>query len=171
MSDQPTSEKTSEKKHIGGELVIPIAGVIFALYYFSTIIDSPFEAQVSAFFVGTILIALVAVFLAKTAISVIRGDAGLGLDVLLSARAFLPKRLALFALTVAFIYVVDWGGFTMTTFVFLCLAMLLLSGGRNLKLIVILSAGLAIGGYLLFIVAFHTRFPFGPFEHFMNRVL
>ncbi len=170
MSDQPTSEKPA-KKQIGGELVIPVAGVIFALYYFSTIIDSPFEAQVSAFFVGSILILLVAVFLVKSAISVIRGDAGLGLDVLLSARAFLPKRLALFVLTIAFIIVVEWGGFTLTTFAFLTLAMLLLSDGRNLKFILILAASLAIGGYLLFIVGFHTRFPFGPFEHLLGRVL
>jgi len=170
MSDEPTSGRP-DKRHIGGELVIPIAGVVFAIYYFSTIYDSPFEAKVSAFFVGTILICLVALFLAKAAISVIRGDADLKMDTLLASRAYLPKRLVLFALTVGYIYVVHWGGFTLTTFAFLALAMLLLSDGRNLKFIVILSATLAIGGYLLFIVAFHTRFPLGPFEHLMSQVL
>ncbi|MDH3231551.1 MAG: tripartite tricarboxylate transporter TctB family protein [Alphaproteobacteria bacterium] len=170
MSHESPSGKP-DKKHIGGELIIPVAGVVFAIYYFSTIIDSPFEAQVSAFFVGTILMALVAVFILKSAISVIRGEADLSMEILLSARSFLPKRLALFALTVAFIIVVEWGGFTLTTFAFLALAMLLLSNGRNLKFVLILAASLAIGGYLLFIVAFHTRFPFGPFEHLMNRVL
>jgi hypothetical protein len=167
--ESPTGKP--DKKHIGGELVIPVAGVLFAIYYFTTIIDSPFEAQVSAFFVGTILMGLVAVFLVKSAVSVIKGEADLGMETLLSERSFLPKRLALFALTVAYIIVVHWGGFTLTTFAFLALAMLLLSNGRNLKFILILAASLAIGGYLLFIVAFHTRFPFGPFEHLMNRML
>ena len=170
MSHESPSGKP-ERKHIGGELIIPVAGVVFAIYYFTTIIDSPFEAQVSAFFVGTVLTGLVAIFLLKSAISVIRGETDLGIEPLLSDRSFLPKRLALFALTVAFIIVVEWGGFTLTTFVFLSLAMLLLSDGRNLKFILILAASLAIGGYLLFIVAFHTRFPFGPFEYLMNRVL
>lgn len=170
MSEEPNSG-SPEKKHIGGELVIPVAGVVFTIYYFTTIIDSPFEAKVSAFFVGTILIALIAVFLAKTAISVIRGQADLNMEILLASRAFLLKRLVLLALTVGYIIVVHWGGFTLTTFTFLALAMLLLSEGRKLKFIVILSATLAIGGYLLFIVAFHTRFPFGPFEHLMSQVL
>jgi len=170
MSDEPTSGRP-DKRHIGGELVIPIAGVVFAIYYFSTIYDSPFEAKVSAFFVGTILTGLVAVFLVKSAISVIRGEADLNMETLLARRSYLPKRLALFALTVAYIVVVHWGGFTLTTFAFLALAMLLLSDGRNLRFILIISAAMAIGGYLLFSVAFHTRFPFGPFERLMNQVL
>jgi len=170
MSDEPRSGKP-DKRHIGGELVIPIAGIVFTIYYFTTIIDSPFEAKVSAFFVGTILIALVVLFLAKSAISVIRGEADLSMEILLANRSYLPKRLALFALTVAYIVVVHWGGFTLTTFAFLALAMLLLSEGRNLKLILMISGAMAIGGYLLFILAFHTRFPVGPFERLMNQVL
>ena len=46
VSDEP------EKKSIGGDLVIPGAAVILTLYYFSTILESPWTAQVSAFFVG-----------------------------------------------------------------------------------------------------------------------
>jgi hypothetical protein len=49
--------------------------------------------------------------------------------------------------------------------------MLLLSGGRNKRFILILSGGLALGGYLLFILAFDTRFPDGPFEQLMERIL
>ncbi len=49
--------------------------------------------------------------------------------------------------------------------------MLLLSEGRNKRLILILSGTLAIGGYLLFIVAFERRFPLGPFEQLMKQVL
>ena len=49
--------------------------------------------------------------------------------------------------------------------------MLLLNEGRNRRFIVILSGTLALGGYLLFIVAFKRRFPLGPFEQLMNLVL
>lgn len=61
MAQQPEAVK-AEKKSIGGELVIPIAALLFTFYYFYTIIDTPWTAQVSAFFVGTILIILVAIF-------------------------------------------------------------------------------------------------------------
>jgi hypothetical protein len=38
-------------------------------------------------------------------------------------------------------------------------------------LIVILSAVMALGGYAVFILAFDTRFPRGPFEALMKLVL
>ena len=163
-------EKT-EKKHLGGDLVIPVAALAFTLYYFSTIIDSHWTAQVSAFFIGAILIFLILIFIVKSVVSLRRGEADLGMDSLLNPRSFILKRLALLGLTLGFIILVDYGGFTLTTFAFLTLAMLLLSGGRNKRFILILSGGLALGGYLLFILAFDTRFPDGPFEQLMERIL
>ena len=59
------TEKT-EKKHLGGDLVIPVAALAFTLYYFSTIIDSPWTAQVSAVFIGAILIVLLLIFIIKS---------------------------------------------------------------------------------------------------------
>lgn len=165
---EETGSVTKEKKQIGGELVIPVAALIFTLYYFSTIYDSPWTAQVSAFFIGAILLVLIAVFLVKSVIAWKTGEVGLGMDTLISPRSFIAKRLVLFALTLGFIVVVQFGGFTITAFVFLALAMLLLSDGRRWRLILFLSASLAIGGYLLFILAFDTRFPEGPFEQFME---
>ncbi len=49
--------------------------------------------------------------------------------------------------------------------------MLLLSRGRSHKLILVLSAIMAVGGYFLFIWAFETRFHEGPFERLMDMVL
>lgn len=170
MDQQSTSAKPG-KKSIGGDLVIPVAALLFTLYYFSTIIDSPWTAQVSAFFVGTILIFLVIVFLVVTVRSVVRGEADWRFKSLLAPVSYIPKRIALFGLTLGYIIVIEWGGFTLTTFAFLALAMLLLSEGRNKRLILILSGTFAIGGYLLFIVAFERRFPSGPFELLMKQVL
>jgi len=157
-----------KKRSLGGELVIPLTAIVFTLYYFSTIVDSPWTAQVSAFFIGAVLILLISIFLFRTLKAWKAGEVGLGLDALLEPRSFITKRLALLALTLGFIVFVDWGGFTITTFLFLGLATLLLSGASRWRLILGLSAGLAIGGYLLFILAFDTRFPDGPFEQMMQ---
>ena len=46
--------------------------------------------------------------------------------------------------------------------------MLLLSEGKKKRFIFAISLSLSLGGYLLFIVAFKTRFPAGPFENFMK---
>ncbi len=169
--DRQTTSGAPEKQHIGGDLVIPVAALLFTLYYFSTIIDSPWTAQVSAFFIGAILIGLVIIFAVKSVVSMQRGEADLRMDSLVVPRFYIPKRLVLLALTLAFIYLVQWGGFTLTVFVFMSLAMLLLGDGRNKRFVFVLCAFLAIVGNLLFILAFDTRFPSGPFEQLMDRML
>ncbi len=169
MAQEPRSEER-EKKHIGGDLVIPVAAFAFTIYYITTIWNSPWTAQVSALFVGTILIFLVIVFLIVTIRSVVRGEADWRFESLLAPVSYIPKRIALFGLTLGYIIVIEWGGFTLTTFAFMVLAMLLLSEGRNKRLIVVLSGTLALGGYLLFIVAFERRFPAGPFEQLMKAL-
>ena len=167
----PPNSKKPEKQAIGGDLIIPVAALLFTLYYFSTIINSPWTAQVSAFLIGGILILLIVIFFVRTVLAVKSGEANLRFDRLVEPRPLLPKRLALVALTIAYVYLIQWGGFTLTSFAFLSLAMLLLSGGRNKRLIFVLSTVLSLTGYLLFILAFETRFPEGPFELLMEQVL
>ena len=157
-------EPPAEKRHVGGELIVPVAGLLFTIYYFSTIIDSPWTAQVSAFFVGAILIALIVAFLVKTAIEYRAGLVDLKAGAIAEPRELLPKRLILFGLTLGYIYVIHLLGFTLTTFLFMAAAMALLSNGRRLGFIVALSAVMSLAGWALFILAFDTRFPLGPFE-------
>lgn len=175
-----TKTGAPEKKHIGSDMVIPVAAVIFTLYYFYTIINWPWNpeeryiswtAQVSAFFIGTVLISLIVAFVIHSLLSVKRREADWGFQSLTEPLSFMPTRAALFALTISFIFVVEWGGFTITTFVFLSAAMMLLNRGRNWKFILGLSAALSIGGYFLFVYAFAVRFPKGPFEMMMEPLM
>lgn len=160
----------NKKKGVGGELLIPVAALIFTLYYFWTIWSSPWTAQVSAFFIGTILLLLVIVFVLKTAVALYRHQARLGIGELLAPRSLLPVRIGLLLMTLLYVILVKWGGFTLTTWLFLFGAMLILNGGQKKRLVAVLSATLALSGYLLFIVAFETRFPRGPFENLMRSL-
>lgn len=169
--DNDTDPGEPEKKHIGADLIIPIAALAFTVYYFSTIIDLPWTAQASTFLIGGLLVATVATFVVFSAIALIRGEADLGFQRLTDPSSVLPTRASLFALTVGYIVVIDSMGFTITTFVFLCSAMLLLGRGARWKFILVLSAVLALGGYLLFIYAFEVRFPKGPFEAVMDPII
>jgi len=159
------------RKSIGGDFVIPVAALVFTLYYFSTIIDSPWTAQVAAFFIGTILIALTVLFLVKSAIAIGRGEADLGMSTLIAPTGLLATRLGLLAITVAYLVLIKWGGFTLTTFGFLLAAMLLLNRGQRGGFITLFALSISLGGYLIFILAFETRFPRGPFEELMQTVL
>ena len=159
------------KRALGAELVIPVAALLFTLYYFWTILESPWTAQASAFFVGTILIVLVLIFIVLTFRWVARGDGDWSFHTLFEPHAYVRLRVALLALTVGYIAVISFLGFTITTFLFLVLAMLLLNRGRRARLSVALAAILSLGGYLLFVVAFDTNFPAGPFENLMGGFL
>ncbi len=168
MTDKPRSE--SKQKTVGGDLLIPVAAVVFTAYYFISIIDAPWTAQVSTVFIGSVLILLVGVFLARTILSVRAGEARWGIGNLPNPTALIPKRLALLALTVAYIIALPWGGFTLTTFAFLYAAMLLLGGAKVRRKALWASLAFCLSGYLLFVVAFQTRFPLGPFEQLMKAL-
>jgi hypothetical protein len=158
------------RKAAGGELIIPVAGLIFTIYYFTTIIDSPREAQVAAFFVGTILIGLILIFLVKTGLMFRRREVRFDLRPLITPLGINLKRLALFGLTLGYMLALPYLGFTITTLLFLSSAMLLLQRTKRPVLALGLATGLSLAGYLLFIVAFDTRFPRGPFEELMRGI-
>lgn len=160
-----------QKLPIGGELIIPVASLLFTGYYFTTIVDSPWTAQVSAFFVGSILALLSLIFIVKAAVMMRRGEADFGVRGVFNDTDIETGRHWLLLLTIAYILVVEWGGFTITTFVFLLAAMLVLDKGRRPVFIALLSAAFALGGYALFIFAFGVRFPIGPFERLMRWLL
>ncbi len=177
MGNEPESGSTDNSANddvrvsLGGELILPIMALVFTLYYFSTIVDSPWTAQVNAFMVGSLLISVIVLFLLRMAIMVSRGEADLGLGNLLQPAKLLPSRLIYIVLIVLYLLGIEWGGgFTISTFLFLLCAMLLLNKGKDKAFVLGLSAGLALLGYGVFIIAFETRFPAGPFEKLMQGV-
>lgn len=152
----------------GGDLLIPALALAFTLYYFWSIFDAPWTAKVSTYFIGSILILLAVAVIGKTLYAARRSDSGLSMAALATPRALLPRRLGLLALTIGYIVTLRWGGFTLTTLVFLFLAMWLLGGSKRMALL--LASIYALSGYVLFIVLFQTRFPQGPFERLLQGV-
>lgn len=171
MSDNDDSGRTERgPKASGGELIIPIAGLIFTIYYFSTIWNSPWEAQVAAFFVGFILVALILLFIGQTAVNLARGRTRLDLTPLIQPVGLNLKRLVLLGLTLGYILLIRHLGFTITTFLFLSGAILLLAKPKRPAFMIGISAVMALAGYALFIAAFGVRFPRGPFEELMRGI-
>ncbi len=152
-------------------MVIPIIAVIFTLYYFSTIWNSPWTAQVSAFLVGGILLFVCAIFFLKSGFLLRSGEGGLGFGNLFSMGDIRTGRIGLVAATVGYCILIERLGFTLTTFLFLAISMLILAKFRRPVLIATISAAMALGGWAVFIWAFDTRFPRGWFEDTMRMVL
>ena len=77
----------------------------------------------------------------------------------------------MFAATVGYAVLIDELGFTLTTFLFLAVSMLILAKAKRPTFITLISAIMALGGWAVFIWAFDTRFPRGWFEMMMKSVL
>ncbi len=167
MSELKNGE-APKKKSTGADLIIPVAAIAFTIYYISTIWTAPWTAKVSTFFIAGILILLCSIYFLMFTLQLRQGEADFSFSKLLNPVWAIPKRLKLLALTLAYVFVIEWVGFILTTFTFLASGMLLLSDGKSKKLIFSLSATLAIGGYLLFVVAFQRRFPDGPIEKWLK---
>jgi len=163
--DKPEGGKVS----IGAELIIPIGGLLFAIYYLSSIWNIRWEAQVNGFFHSAVLLTLVVLFLIKTFGRVARGEADLRLGDKLGSKALLRGRLGLVVITAVFVVALPWLGFTLATFLFL-VANLAFLGGRSPMQLAAVPLGLAAGGYVLFIVALNARFPHGVIEHLLAAI-
>jgi len=165
---------TQNDKHgrqLGGELVIPVLAIVFTLYFFSTIWNSPWTAQVSAFMVGGVLLLVCGIFILRC-VNWLRLDQGkLGFANLVNRDDLRTGRIGLLITTVGYCLLIDRLGFTLTTFLFLSLSMVILSKGRRPVFITLISAAMALGGWAVFIWAFDTRFPRGLFETTMKAVL
>ncbi|MFK7763151.1 MAG: tripartite tricarboxylate transporter TctB family protein [Roseobacter sp.] len=158
-------------RHLGADLVIPALAVVFTLYYFSTIWNSPWTAQVSAFAIGGVLLFLCGLFFIKVRSQYQRGEGHFTFTSLVNYEDIRTGRIALLATTVGFCVLIDRLGFTLTTFLFLWLSMAVLGAFKRLLLVTITSAIMALGGWAIFILAFDTRFPRGWFEQFMQSVM
>ncbi|MCC1493724.1 tripartite tricarboxylate transporter TctB family protein [Cognatishimia sp. F0-27] len=165
------SDPHKPPRQIGGELVIPIFAVGFTLYFFSTIWNSPWTAQVSAFMVGGFLLLVCAIFFVRCILWLRRGQGTLGFANLFTVDDLRTGRIGLLATTVGYVMFIDRLGFTLMTFLFLAISMLILAKGRNAGFIILISGAMALIGWAVFIWAFDTRFPRGWFETTMQAVM
>jgi len=152
------------KPNIAGELIIPVLGVLFTIYYISTVLDSPWTAQVNAYMVGSVLLAVSVVFFGLKFRDLIRGDAVLDVPVARGLNAMKSAQTGFILIALGYLMIMEILGFTLATAVFFWLAMLLLDGGRRPVMKIGLSAVMALIGYLVFILMFETRLPKGPVE-------
>jgi hypothetical protein len=151
------------KKRVGADIIIPVLGALYAVYYVASVWDFPPEAQRSGIFMASLLLFLVFVFFVRTAYELANGKAELDFSVILGPKDGRKNRLAFFGLILGYLLIVRWGGFTLTTFLFL-FGGSLLAGLRPVKKALIFAGCASIGGWLFFIVLLKTRFPAGPFE-------
>ena len=167
--------RPSAPHNLVGDCLIPAIALAFTLYYLTTITEVPWISQASAVIVGSLLLLSILAFAIRGIARVRRGRETF--DVPAAWRALGAEgrtgrtRLALFALTIGYVVFLGVLGFTLSTFVFVFAAIVLLSSPGNWRRALAVALGCAVAGYGLFIHLFGTRFPEGPIERWLEALL
>jgi len=159
----------SQKAPLGADLVIPVLALAFAIYFFWSIADLAWEAKANGVVIGSLLVGLVAIQMARIAIRVARGQGDLRTDPLWQPREVLFKRIGMVAVTVAFIGLLQLLGLTLSLLVAMAAALTLM-GVRKVSTVLAISFSVAAAAYVLFIAVLDSAFPHGPIEQLLARL-
>ena len=152
-----------QKAPLGADLVIPLLALGFASYFFWSIAELAWEAKANGVVIGALLVGLVVVQLILIGVRVARGQGDLRTDPLWQPRDVLFKRIGMVLVTVAFIALLHVLGLTLSLFVAMASALVLM-GVRKVSTVLLISLAVAAAAYLLFIVVLDSSFPHGPIE-------
>ena len=159
-----------ENKSVGADLVIPALAAAFAVYFFVDIADLAWEAKANGVLIGTILVVLIGIQVARLGLQLARGEGRLGFGSLLGPRDALPARLALVGITIGFIVAVPWLGLTLTLFLAMAAALRAM-GLKSWKKNLLISFIVAASAWGLFIALLETDMPHGPVEVLLSKML
>jgi hypothetical protein len=159
-----TQPSTQHPEALGADLVIPLLALAFAIYFLVSVRELAWEAKANAVIIGTILVLLIAAQLVRIGLKLARRRGTLSVAPLLAPREVLGKRIALVAVTVAFIVTLKWLGLTLGLFLGM-FAALWLMGVRKPKPLLGISFVVAAAAYALFVAALNSEFPHGPVEN------
>ncbi|MDH5355643.1 MAG: tripartite tricarboxylate transporter TctB family protein [Gammaproteobacteria bacterium] len=169
------NDPQSKPRNILPDCIIPAIAFAFTVYYLTTITEVPWISQASAFVVSGLLMLSILAFAVRTVWRIRQHRETCQLsgafESLLGDIPTMLKRVALLLLSIAFIWVIDNLGFTLSTFIFVFLGILLLSSVENWRNALKVSLSCAVIGYVVFIYLFNTRFPAGPIENWLKGVL
>jgi hypothetical protein len=154
---------------VGQELIIPAMAVGFTAYYFWTVEELAWEAKANGIVIGLVLLVLVALLVGRIAWRVKHGQASLGVT-LGGDRETNRLRLGLLAITVAFLLALPLLGTSIALALMLFATMWLL-GARHWPTLLGVSLLTPLLVWATLVVGLGTRFPAGPFEHLMARLL
>jgi hypothetical protein len=174
MSERDQSVRqhlSGSRRPLGGELIIPIGTIAFAVYYLYTIWELPWQAGAAGLGITGAMAIVLAVLGIRFFAEWRRGAADLALGDLVHPLTSFVQRVGLLLAALGFIFAMNYLGFTISLFLFLMVGIVLLSGFAHLRKGLILAACVSLGGYLLFILFVRARFPHGPFEHFFASLL
>jgi len=154
-----SSNEQKPARNILPDLIIPALALAFAIYYLTTITEVPWIAQASAIFVSCFLFIAIFAYAVRTINRIRRGEEKIAFGSTIPNLPIQIKRVVLLAATIGYIVLLEPLGFTLATFLFLLIGIVLLSSLENWRAAVKFAAICSILGYAIFILCFKAWFP------------
>ena len=169
------NEPQQRPRNILPDCIIPALALAFTVYYLTTITEVPWISQASAIVVSGLLLLSIMAFVIRSVWRIRQQQETLQIEGafhhLLGYMPISLKRIAMLLLAVAYVWFIDSLGFTLSTFIFVFIGIVLLSSLANWRNALIVSLSCSVIGYIVFIYLFKTRFPAGPIEHWLKGIL
>lgn len=169
------NEPQKKPRNILPDCIIPALAFAFTVYYLTTITEVPWISQASAIVVSGLLLLSIMAFAIRSVWRIRHHQETLQIEgvfrELLGHMPISLKRIALLLLAIAYVWLIDSMGFTLTTFLFVFIGIVLLSSLANWKNALMVSLSCSVIGYIVFIYFFKTRFPVGPIEQWLKGIL
>jgi len=169
------NDSQQKPRNILPDCIIPAMALAFTVYYLTTITEVPWISQASAIVVSGLLLLSILAFVIRSVWRIRQHQETLqfkgAFHHLLGYIPISLKRVALLLLAIAYVWLIDSLGFTLTTFIFVFIGIVLLSSLSNWKNALIVSLSCSVIGYIVFIYFFKTRFPTGPIEDWLKAIL
>ncbi|QQP92988.1 hypothetical protein IGS68_27825 (plasmid) [Skermanella sp. TT6] len=155
---------------LGADLIIPVLAAGFTLYYLISSSNLVWEARANGTVVGVVLLALIAIQVARVALRLRGGTGSLGFGDLARWTPAQGQRLALIGVLILFIAAIPWLGTTLGLFLVMLAAMWILGLRESVTLFAV-AGGVAAAVFLVFVVMLGARFPPGPVERVLVPLL
>ena len=151
------------RKALGADLVIPVLALAFTLYFLESVSALQWEAKANGLIIGALLLGLLAIQLVRVGVDFVRGRGTFSFAPLLTPADAFRKRVAMMAITIAFVATLPWAGLGLGLFVALA-ASFTVMGVRPMRRILLVSLAITVVCWLAFVVALDIGLPAGPVE-------
>jgi hypothetical protein len=164
-----TGAKEGKPRALAADLVIPVAALAFTVYFFFSTRELGWEARANGLIIGTLLIILGIVQIARVAIDFVRKRGTFSFGALVQPPDIFRKRLAMLAITIVFVATLPWLGLGIGLFAALA-ASFAVMGVRPYARVLKVSAAITVVCWIGFVVVLDVGLPQGPLERLYSHL-
>lgn len=153
------------------ELIIPVAAVLFGIYYLSTVWSLPFQAKVVGLYVASGIALLCLLLVVRFARELMSGKKSWSFHGFFADPVTEGRRWGVLAATCLFILLMPVLGFVVSIFLFVLSTVLLVGGLTRIKAALVVATSITVISFGVFILFVQVRFPLTAIDEYIKNLV